>query len=519
MQYIFVIGGVCSSIGKGLFSASLAKLLEARNFKINILKLDPYFNVDPGTMSPLEHGEVFVTEDGRETDLDLGHYYRFTTNCVLSAASNVTAGQIFKSILEKERQGVFLGKTIQMFPHISNEIQEKIINAGIGSDILIVEIGGTVGDTEQDCFLRAINQFGKNYKNCINVYLSYLLFLKCNKEWKTKPLQHSIENLRKTGLSPDIVICRTEHSCGLEVLDRVSKTCCIARNCVFEQEDLLNSIYDLPNEIYNKKIDAKVLELLNLSNSKPNMEIWNKVVNNILHNTKYTVTIGIVGKYTQNGDAYKSIVESLIHACGHLQAKLNLKFICAEEDDLWTNADSCDAIIVPGGFGIRGWLGKIKTANICRINKKPFLGICLGMQALCVEYAQNVCEIKNADSTEMNSNCFPIVDLLLNQVEQKGGTMRLGSHKCDLKPNTKIAELYQQNQIVETHRHRYEMIYTNLDGLIISGINPDLNVVETVEIANHPFMIGVQFHPEFRSKLDKPHPLFLGLISAALRNI
>ncbi len=523
MRYVFVIGGVCSSIGKGLFSASLAKLLEARNLRVNLLKLDPYFNLDPGTMSPSEHGEVYVTKDGKETDLDLGHYERFT-NCKVY---NSTAGQIYDSVLKRERKGDYLGRTIQLFPHIIDEIISRITEASHSNpeaDVVVVEIGGTAGDKELECFLQAIQQFSKR-NTCVIVHLSHLLFLKCTKEWKTKPVQHSVECLRRAGLEPGIVICRTERECGSVLLDKVSKMCGFDRDCVFEQVDLKHSIYEMPGVIFYQNLDTKILEMLDLGGlQKPDLTDWYQCVQKSI-DTTHVVSVGLVGKYTENPDAYKSVIEALIHACAHFHSKLELTLVSAEAT---TNVEHFDAVVAPGGFGTRGWEGLLHTVKVCRTTKKPFLGICLGMQAMCVEYTRNVCRVEDADSVEMNpETSFSVVGLLPGQTSttEKGGTLRLGSYSCRLKAATKLAEMYECSLVQETHRHRYEIMPEAVDLLtigndfVVSGTNDELGTVEAVEIADHPFMIGVQFHPEFRSKLDQPHPCFVGLICACFSRV
>jgi CTP synthase len=515
MRYVFVIGGVCSSIGKGLFSASLAKLFEARMLRVSLLKLDPYFNLDPGTMSPSEHGEVYVTKDGKETDLDLGHYERFT-NCKVY---NSTAGQIYDAVLKRERKGEYLGRTIQLFPHIIDEIILRITEAQ--TDVVVVEIGGTAGDKELECFLQAIQQFSKR-NHCVIVHLSHLLFLQCTKEWKTKPVQHSVECLRRAGLEPGIVICRTERTCGQLTLDKVAKMCNVERDCVFEQADLTKSIYEMPGVIRAQNLDAKILGMIHLFVQDPDMTIWDQSVERLTKMPQRSVCVGLVGKYTENPDAYKSVTEALVHACAHFDCKLELRLVSAETT---INIRDFDAVVVPGGFGSRGWEGLIHTATLCRTTKKPFLGICLGMQAMCVDYARNVCNIPDADSVEMNPDTsFEVVGLLPGQTltTEKGGTLRLGSYSCRIEAGTKLEAVYDSSLVEETHRHRYEImpsaveVLTISDDFVVSGTNDELGTVEAVEIADHPFMIGVQFHPEFRSKLDQPHPCFVGLIQAVV---
>ncbi len=518
-RFIFVFGGVCSGIGKGLTCAGLGKLFELHHFKIGFLKMDPYLNQDAGTMNPLEHGEVFVLKDGHECDLDNGHYYRFTSHANISKRSNVTMGQILDTILKKERLGIFLGKTIQFQTHVCDEIENRILDASENLDILIIEIGGTLGEVEQQWFLRTIARFSKTHM-CINIHLSYLIFLKTTKEWKTKPTQNSIDMLSNTGNKTDILICRTEHLCELEILDKLSYLCDIPRDCIFQETDLTTTIYELPIMLHKMGIDTKIMKLLALTHDGFNEKeylIWNTLVNNICE-PNFNVTIGIVGKYTNNQDSYKSIVEALVHASAKMKIKLNLDFISAENVTDSLNLIHCDGIVVPGGFGERGWNGMIETAQICREDHRPYLGICLGMQAMCVEFARNINDLKTADSMEMNPlTQYPIFSLLKNQNANMGGTMRLGSFDCVLTPETKLSKLYKSHGLLisETHRHRYEMV-ANLPGLIISGKNPELDLIESVEIENHPFMIGVQYHPEFRSKLDQCHPLFEGFLNAVI---
>jgi CTP synthase len=522
-RYIFIYGGVISGLGKGVLSASIAKLLELHNFKVGFLKLDGYLNLDAGTLNPLEHGEVNVLEDGHECDLDLGHYYRFTSHAKITRGCSVTMGQILDTVLKEERVGKFLGKTIQFQPHVCDEIQNRISLASENLDILIIEVGGTVGDSEQQLFLRAIARFSKTHM-CINIHLGYLIFLKSTQEWKTKPTQNSIEMLSQTGNKTDLLICRTEHVCESEILDKISYLCDISRDCVFQEPDLTTTIYELPIVLHQAHIDDKILKLLLLDEKFNDSEYdnWKTLVKNV-NISNFSITIGIVGKYTNNKDSYKSIVEALTHAAAKLKVKLNVDFISAENVSDSLNLAHCDGILVPGGFGERGWNGMLETVQICRENHKCFLGICLGMQAMCVEFARNVCHLPFADSTEMNPHTgYPIFSLLEGQSEQKGGTMRLGSFDCVLQPGTKLSKLYQKDiphtsVISETHRHRYEMV-ANLPGLIISGKNLELDLIEAVEIDNHPFMIGVQFHPEFRSKLDQCHPVFEGFLNAVVNS-
>lgn len=529
-KYIFVTGGVVSSLGKGLTAASIALLLEKKGLHVSLLKLDPYLNVDPGTMSPFQHGEVYVTDDGAETDLDLGHYYRYT-NSPLSRASNATSGQIYDAVIRAERHGDFLGKTVQVIPHITDEIKKRILGCTKGrngADVVVVEIGGTVGDIESLPFLEAIRQFRYEQKNhCLNIHLTYVPYIRAAGEVKTKPSQHSVQMLRQIGIFPDMIICRCENPLTEEVKDKISLFCNVGRAAVIEEPDVAHSIYEVPLKLHEQKIDTMICEMLNLPDQKVDLCDWEKIVDSILH-PKGTVTVGIVGKYVQHQDAYKSIIESLHHgaiAAGyHLEIK---KFEADKISDQKESAETiqgCDGYLVPGGFGERGWYGKVLTAKYCRENKVPYFGVCLGMQIMVIEFARHCCHLNDANSTEVSPETpHPVISLLSEQrhVTDLGGTMRLGAYPCVLKPGTKSFEAYGESIISERHRHRYEFNndYRELmeqQGLVVAGVLQGANLCEIVEIKDHPWMVGVQFHPEFKSKPTQCHPLFRSFIAATV---
>lgn len=532
-KYIFVTGGVCSSLGKGLTAAAIGLLLEKKGLKIGMLKFDPYLNVDPGTMNPFQHGEVYVTDDGAETDLDLGHYYRYT-NCHLSRASNVTSGQIYNTVIKRERHGDYLGKTVQVVPHITDEIKQRIhqcVKQQEGVDVLLVEVGGTIGDIESLPFLEAIRQFTYEHRqNCLNIHLTYVPFLRAAGEVKTKPSQHSVQVLREIGIFPDIIICRCEFSLSEEVKDKISLFCNVPRRAVIEEVDVQTSIYEVPIKLHEEGIDELICELLNLPNLPIDLSDWQHLIQTIL-NPKGTVTVGLVGKYVQHQDAYKSVIESLFH--GALAAGYKLQIKRFEADKLPLNPhelahvlEGCDGILVPGGFGERGWLGKIHTAKYCREQKVPYFGICLGMQVMAVEFAKHVLDLQDANSTEIDAATKnPVISLLSEQrgVQDLGGTMRLGAYTCNLKLKSKAYQAYQQPQISERHRHRYEFNNSYKEsmekaGFVISGTLKDDHLCEIAEIAGHPWMVGVQFHPEFKSTPINPHPLFCDFILAMINH-
>ncbi|MDV7139387.1 CTP synthase [Maribacter sp. TH_r10] len=529
-KYIFVTGGVSSSLGKGIIAASLAKLLQARGYKTTIQKLDPYINVDPGTLNPYEHGECYVTDDGAETDLDLGHYERFL-NVKTSQANNVTTGRIYQSVIEKERRGEFLGKTVQVVPHITNEIKERVQILGKSGeyDIVITEIGGTVGDIESLPYIEAVRQLlwelGDN--NAIVIHLTLVPYLSAAGELKTKPTQHSVKTLMESGIKADILVCRTEHEISDEIKNKLALFCNVRREAVIQSIDA-STIYDVPKLMQEEGLDTVTLKKLALSDSTtPDLKQWDE----FLHrhkNPKHEVTIGLVGKYVELQDSYKSILESFIHAGAVNEVRVNVRFIHSEHITSKTivkTLGGLDGILVAPGFGERGVEGKIEAVRYARENKIPFLGICLGMQMAVIEFARNVLRLEKASSTEMDgSTPDPVISLMEEQktITNKGGTMRLGAWDCHLKEGTLVQEVYQgATDISERHRHRYEFNNKYKEqlekaGLKTSGINKDTGLVEIVELGDHPWFIGVQYHPEYKSTVANPHPLFVGLVKAAL---
>ncbi len=536
-KYIFVTGGVLSSLGKGIAAASIATLLKESGLKVSMLKADPYINVDPGTMSPLEHGEVFVTNDGAETDLDLGHYERFL-NEDLSQDNNFTTGKVYSSVIEKERRGDYLGKTIQVIPHIVNEISDRIKKAGEGKDILIVEIGGTVGDIEGLPFLEAIrslrSEVGK--KRAMYIHLTLIPFIKVAGELKTKPTQHSVQELRRIGISPDILVCRSEMPLPKELKNKLANACGVERNCVIEATDA-KTIYKVPLAFQRENILAPISEFLGLGELTPNMEEWDTLVKRVIAPTN-ELTVGFVGKYLDLKEAYKSLTESFIHCGAHLNAKVKIKWIDSEmleEKGAESFLSDVDCVLVAGGFGHRGVEGKIKAIEYARVNKVPFLGICLGMQLAMIEYARNVLKIENATSVEFDEKTTsPIIYLIDNFLDSAGnkqvrtfksplgGTMRLGGYECDTKVGSLLREVYEgKKKIEERHRHRYEAnpVYRKefeKAGMIVSGESNGL--IEVVEIKDHPWFLGVQFHPEFTSRLTNPNKALLSFCEAALKS-
>ncbi len=531
-KFIFMSGGVVSSLGKGLTSASIATILESRGLKIAMLKLDPYLNVDPGTMNPFQHGEVYVTDDGAETDLDLGHYYRFT-HAHLTKASNATSGQIYDTVIKKERRGDYLGKTVQVIPHVTDEIKQRILNAAKiepGIDVVMVEIGGTIGDIESLPFFEAIRQFRyERPRDCLNIHLTYVPYLKTAGEVKTKPTQHSVQVLRGIGIIPDIVLCRCEKSLSEEIKDKISLFCSVPKEAVFDEPDVPNSVYEVPIFLHKQGLDARICELLSLSGKKADLSHWEAMLEK-LYAPKEKVTIGIVGKYLQHQDAYKCVFEALQHAAISNQVELEIRPFDAEKltgiTELEDYMGGCDGYLVPGGFGERGFSGKIFTAKLCREKKIPYLGLCLGMQIICIEFARHVLGLKEANSTEVDPNTpDPVISLLSEQkgVVDLGGTMRLGAYDCLIKEGSKAAAAYGATHISERHRHRWE--FNNLykermekTGLLFSGTLEKGSLVEITEVIDHPWMVGVQFHPEFKSKPTEPHPLFRDFIKASLEN-
>ncbi|MCH2225736.1 MAG: CTP synthase [Crocinitomicaceae bacterium] len=529
-KYVFVTGGVTSSLGKGIISASLAKLLQARGYSTAIQKLDPYINIDPGTLNPYEHGECFVTDDGAETDLDLGHYERFL-NVPTSQANNVTTGKIYQSVINKERRGEFLGKTVQVIPHITNEIKERIQVLGKKGtyDIVITEIGGTVGDIESLPYVEAVRQMMWEFENdCIVIHLTLIPYLSAAGELKTKPTQHSVKQLLELGVQPDILCCRTEHELDLNLRRKVAQFCNVSMNAVIESRDA-ETIYDVPLLMQSEELDKVALEKLNLpTKSVPDLDSWNEFVDR-LKNPKSEVTIALVGKYVELKDSYKSISESFIHAGATNETKVNIRWVHSEKitkENIDEQLAGVDGILVAPGFGTRGISGKIDAVRYSRENKIPFLGICLGMQCAVIEFARNVLGHKEAHTTEISENCAdPVIDMMEEQktISNLGGTMRLGAYKCELSPGSNVSEAYHTDSISERHRHRYEFNNTYLEefeknGMKATGKNPETGLVEVVEIEDHPWFVGAQFHPEYKSTVDNPHPLFVAFVNAVLKN-
>ncbi|NER84717.1 MAG: CTP synthase [Leptolyngbya sp. SIO1D8] len=525
-KFVFVTGGVVSSIGKGIAAASLGRLLKSRDYSVSILKLDPYINVDPGTMSPFQHGEVFVTEDGAETDLDLGHYERFT-DTAMSRLNSVTTGSIYQAVINKERRGDYQGGTVQVIPHITNEIKERIhrVARDTNPDVVITEIGGTVGDIESLPFLEAIRQFRKDVgrNDVLYMHVTLVPYIASAGEVKTKPTQHSVKELRSIGIQPDILVCRSEKPLPCHIKEKVSEFCDVPASCVITTQDA-ESIYEVPLIVEREGLAHQVLEILALEPREPDLTQWQAIVEGLKH-TERAVEIAIVGKYVSLNDAYKSVSEALQHAAIATQAELKIRWINSE--DIEVNApdqylQGVDGVVVPGGFGIRGIDGKIKTIQYVREQAIPFLGLCLGMQCSVVEWARNVVNLERPNSSEFDPDTpNPVISLLPEQqdVVDLGGTMRLGLYPCRLKPDTLTSRLYQQEVIYERHRHRYEFnnAYRTLfleSGYIISGTSPDGRLVEMIEYPKHPFFIASQFHPEFQSRPSSPHPLFLGFMQA-----
>ena len=530
-KYIFVTGGVSSSLGKGIIAASLAKLLQAQNYRVTIQKLDPYLNIDPGTLNPYEHGECFVTDDGAETDLDLGHYERFL-NVKTSQANNVTTGRIYQNVIEKERKGDFLGKTVQVIPHITNEIKDRILSLGRNKDfdIIITEIGGTVGDIESLPYIESVRQlkWELGEENSLVIHLTLIPYLSAAAELKTKPTQHSVKTLMESGVNADIIVCRTEHKLSNAIKNKIALFCNVKNEAVIESIDA-ETIYDVPILMQKECLDKVVLKKLGLSTLKSSkMDRW-KVFLHKLKNSKKIVNIGLVGKYVELQDSYKSIIESLTHAGVANEVKVNIVSIHSEsvnDSNLRELLVNLNGIIVAPGFGERGIEGKIKAIRYSRENHVPFLGICLGMQMAVIEYGRNVLKLEDVNSTEMKEDCKnPIISLMENQksIINKGGTMRLGAWDCQLFKNSKTEKIYNKKIISERHRHRYELNNKYLDQLnkgdfVPSGINPETNLVEIIEHKEHPWFIGVQFHPEYSSTVLKPHPLFKSFINSSIEN-
>ncbi len=526
-KYIFVTGGVVSSLGKGIVAASLGRLLKARGFSVVIQKFDPYINVDPGTMSPFQHGEVFVTDDGAETDLDLGHYERFTdTN--LGKINNVTSGSIYQTVINKERRGDYLGATVQTIPHITNEIKSRIKKATqqFKPDFIIAEIGGTIGDIESLPFIEAIRQFRSEigFGNSLSIHVTLLPYLPTSGELKTKPSQHSVTNLRSYGIQPEILVCRTSKPIPKKEKEKLALFCSVHKDAVIECRDM-KSIYEVPLALEEQNLAGVVLQRLFMQDVKPDLESWKNLVYKI-KNPEKTFRVAIAGKYTKLSDAYISVVESLKHAGYVNNAQIEIKWINSEEcldyEKAKESLADVDALVVPGGFGIRGIEGKLNVIRYARENNLPFLGLCLGMQCAVIEYARNVAGMKDANSMEFNENTpYPVIDLMIEQkhVEGYGGTMRLGKYECRLKKGTKAYSAYGANVIYERHRHRYEVNNEYKQqiedkGLVFSGLSPDGMLCEIVELPENDWFVACQFHPEFKSRPEHPHPLFAGLINA-----
>jgi CTP synthase len=526
-KFIFVTGGVVSSLGKGLASASIGALLENRGLDITLLKLDPYINIDPGTMSPFQHGEVFVTDDGGETDMDLGHYERFT-NARMSRLNNFTSGRIYHAVIQKERRGEYLGKTVQVIPHITDEIKSCIRQAAQGMDAVIVEVGGTVGDIESLPFLEAIRQmrYDVGGGNAVYMHLTLLPYIGAAGEVKTKPTQHSVMKLREIGIQPDFLICRTDREISRELKDKIAMFCNVDTGNVFTSPDV-KSTYELPLELHRQGLDERLAETLNIWTRAARLERWEDIIRKVYSPGRGEVKVGIVGKYVDLKESYKSLNEALLHGGIANDVRVDLRFVDSQEvEDKGPEAllSGVDAILVPGGFGVRGTEGKITAVRYAREKRVPFFGICLGLQMAVVEFSRNVLGLGSSNSLEFNEHTpHPVVTLMESQVkvQDKGGTMRLGSYACALKQGSLAHKLYGEDVIHERHRHRYEVNNAYRGrlqeaGLVVSGHNPDLNLVEMIELPDHPYFVGCQFHPEFKSKPFAPHPLFSGFIRAAL---
>jgi len=528
MKYIFVTGGVVSSLGKGLAAAALGTLLELRGLRVVFQKFDPYLNVDPGTMNPFQHGEVYVLNDGAETDLDLGHYERFTS-CVLSRHNNLTSGQVYESVILKERRGDYLGKTVQVIPHVTDEIKNRIrdVSAESKADVLITEIGGTTGDIEGLPFLEAIRQFNLEAgpQNVLNLHVTLVPYIKAAGELKTKPTQQSIAKLREIGLQPQVLMCRTELPLDSETRQKLSMFCNVSPQAVIEAMDVKNTIYEVPLLLHEERLDDLVCQLLHIETPPPDLTNWRKFVDRVV-NPKKQVKIAVVGKYIDLQDAYKSIYESLTHAAASQDCGIDLKLIDAEtlQDGVDGQLKDVAGVLIPGGFGERGVEGKIKAARFAREHKVPYLGLCLGMQVATIEFARNVCGLAHANSTEFDKDAaHPVISLLEEQreIRNKGASMRLGTWPTRIERGTKAESIYGSNEALERHRHRYEFNMKYRDqmrdkGFTISGTSPDGALAELIELRDHPYFLACQYHPEFQSRPNNPHPLFKGFVQACL---
>ena len=530
-KYVFVTGGVTSSLGKGIIAASLAKLLQARGFSVTIQKLDPYINIDPGTLNPYEHGECYVTDDGAETDLDLGHYERFL-NIPTSQANNVTTGRIYQSVIDKERKGEFLGKTVQVIPHITDEIKHRVQILGNTSDfdIVITEIGGTVGDIESLPYVESVRQllWELGEENAIVIHLTLIPYLAAAGELKTKPTQHSVKTLMQSGVNPDVLVCRTEYEISDDIKRKLALFCNVKKEDVIQSLDA-STIYDVPNLMFEEGLDTVVLKKLKLSEEKqPILTVWNNFLKKYKNPTS-TVEVGLIGKYVELQDSYKSITEALIHASATNETKVNIRWIHSEDltpGNVTEHLKGLNGILVAPGFGDRGIEGKIKAVQYARENNIPFFGICLGMQMAVVEFSRNVLGYKNASSTEMDENCaHPVINLMEDQkdITKKGGTMRLGAWDCEISEDSNVFKAYNKTMISERHRHRYEFNneysqQLNDNGMQTTGVNPKTKLVEIIEIPTHPWFVGVQYHPEYKSTVLNPHPLFVDFVKATLQH-
>jgi len=525
-KFIFVTGGVVSSLGKGLASASIGALLESRGLKVTMLKMDPYINVDPGTMSPFQHGEVFVTDDGAEADLDLGHYERYVST-LMGRKNNCTTGQIYETVIAKERRGDYLGGTVQVIPHITDEIKRRILAAAEGFDIAIGEIGGTVGDIEGLPFLEAVRQFAWDWgrENVVYIHLTLVPFITGGGELKTKPTQHSVKELTGLGIQPDILLCRTDRFLDPKIKSKIARFCNVAENSVITAKDV-ESIYEVPLVFHEEGLDERIVEKLNIWTGAPNLKKWQHVAD-VLKNSKDSVRVAVVGKYMSLKESYKSLLEALVH--GGIANEVHVDLDCIEAEKIEQEGvqavlKDVDGLLIPGGFGDRGSEGKIAAIRYARENQIPFFGICLGMQMAVVEFARNVCGLDGANSSEFDlQTAHPVIHLMEEQksIDAKGGTMRLGNYPCVLQNGTLAARLYGREKISERHRHRYEFNNTyraefGAKGMVLSGLSPDSNLVEIIELKNQPWFLGCQFHPEFKSRPMDCHPLFRGFIQAAM---